>query len=80
MPCLVLDWPTKKGLKVPSQFNNIATAALFGGLADEERAQIDIPEDFKVAKRRPENKRKQALKAKEKSSDDGETVARKRQR
>ena len=44
--------------------------------ADEERAQIDVAEDLKVAKRRPEKKRKRLLKAKEESSNDVATVAR----
>jgi len=33
--------------------------ALFGDFPNEERAQIDDAEDFKAAKRRPKNKRKE---------------------
>jgi len=52
---------------------SIRNDALFGGLAGQERAQINDAGEFKVVKRRP-------LEAKEESSDDGTTVARKRPR
>ena len=40
--------------------------ALFGGLADKEKAQIDVAEYIKVAKRRPENKcKRRVLKVKQ---------------
>jgi len=42
----------------------IRNGALFGRLANEERAQIDDAAEVKVAKRRPKNERKQSLKAK----------------
>jgi len=41
----------------------------------KERAQIDDSTEVKVAKRRPKNERKQSLKAKEESSDDGTTAS-----